>query len=176
MSRKTNEEISNIIFQDNICCCLPPPSFALTTNEKRQSPCFLFRFNDPIYFLVIFFYVKMKYKFSKQIVPSTPRKDASHTVSISDLNDLIHLWNWFIFTKFYAQIVVMVFKTGMPEVNIVNSVKQCTLSLSSHKEKLRMFLVNLLTILSYSLGHRKKNVRGHIGISLWYSHSSVIWN
>ena len=23
MSRKTNEEISNIIFQDNICCCLP---------------------------------------------------------------------------------------------------------------------------------------------------------
>ena len=90
MSRKTNEEISNIIFQDNICCCLPPPSFALTTNEKRQSPCFLFRFNDPIYFLVIFFYVKMKYKFSKQNVPSPPRKNASHTVSISDLNDLIY--------------------------------------------------------------------------------------
>ena len=129
MSRKTNEEISNIIFQDNICCCLPPPSFALTTtNEKRQSHCFLFRFNDPIYFLMIF-YVKMKYKFSKQIVPSTPRKDASHTVSISDLNDLIHLWNWFIFTKFYAHIFVMVFKTGMPEVNIVNSVKQYPLPL-----------------------------------------------
>ena len=90
MSRKTNEEISNIIFQDNICCCLPPPSFALTTNEKRQSHCFLFRFSDPIYFLVIFFYVKMKYKFSKQNVPSPPRKNASHTVSISDLNDLIY--------------------------------------------------------------------------------------
>ena len=129
MSRKTNEEISNIIFQDNICCCLPPPSFALTTNEKRQSPCFLFRFNDPIYFLVIFFYVKMKYKFSKQNVPSPPRKNASHTVSISDLNDLIHLWNWFIFTKFYAHIFVMVFKTGMPEVSIVNSVKQYPLPL-----------------------------------------------
>lgn len=128
MSRKTNEEISNIIFQDNICCCLPPPSFALTTNEKRQSHCFLFRFNDPIYFLVIFFYVKMKYHFPNRMYPHHQVK-MPVTLFLFQIWMIWYLWNWFIFTKFYAHIFVMVFKTGMPEVNIVNSVKQYPLPL-----------------------------------------------
>ena len=109
--------------RQHLLCCLPPPSFALTTNEKRQSPCFLFRFNDPIYFLVIFFTWKWSTNFPNRMCPH-------HQGKMPVTLFLYQIWMiWFIFTKFYAHIFVMVLKTGMPEVNIVNSVKQYPLPL-----------------------------------------------
>ena len=75
-----------------------------------------------------FFYVKMKYHFPNRMYPHHQVK-MPVTLFLFQIWMIWYLWNWFIFTKFYAHIFVMVFKTGMPEVNIVNSVKQYPLPL-----------------------------------------------